>query len=268
VYHSAFGDLDESATLARRLLRIASARDPVTAADIYRKSGIALSRAGYLDEAISAFREAVTFAKVAGLRRIHLSMTMAIATSYCDLGNDDCLEHWLGIADELAREDPEFAADHISTLADIALARGETGRARQYWRSVEANLAGHTDSRAGRWLRAVDHAIRQTQGEVFEPQPLVHSMIGSHRRNGEIGDESDIEVGVAIRCLAQHDQLPKAKELLSQYLREYRRRRGPLNRWLQSQVSAVGAEDIVKDNSWVKVHGRAGGEQGRPDDSD
>ena len=134
IYHSSFGDIDDSRPIALTILALAKSLDSLCAADARRKAGVALWRLGESETALSAFEEAYADAASSGLSRLQMSIAAALATVYADHGDSQRLHRWLAEAERLATASPILRESTIyaTMQADIACALGDAKTTRAW----------------------------------------------------------------------------------------------------------------------------------------
>jgi hypothetical protein len=238
IYHSSFGDIDDSRSVANSLLALAERMAPQSAADARRKAAVALWRLGDTSSALCALEAAYADAVNSGLARLQLGIAAAIATGFTDLADSQRQNAWLAEADRVAREVPalQSTALYLAVRTDIACVEGDDHAMRESLERVLASMDRTQGGRAGRWYRVFELRLQGLDGCIRDIDRAVSSLLAHQKPGLEVGEVSDAEIAVAIEILSAAGQRATASELLGRYLREFRRVRSPLSRWIRNTL--------------------------------
>jgi DNA-binding SARP family transcriptional activator len=246
VYHSSFGLMDESCRIADRLLSLADQPAPFTTADIQRKAAIAFRRAGQTQKSLESLHLAYENGARAGLSRLQLLTALLLSVTYRDIGDEDGGRIWLAAADVHAELLPEarLGADYVSAVTETAFLEDKPAVAQRWIEAANADRVGHfaKSQRAKRWAAAVQAWVDHRPRDASNIRRTVADLTQHHIRGRENGDLGDFELAVSLRLLHSIGDVEQARELLSNYLREFRRSRAPLSRTLQVSIELLTAE--------------------------
>ena len=231
VYHATFGNLEESARIARRFLNFEGALSAHEKLDLIRKAGIALWLAGFTDEALVAVIEANALARAAGLRRVEFALTLMCASVFSDIRDDTASEAWRIKAERIGDEVPSFRENqhYIVIASELAVGAWNLPEIRS-WYSMALSTPGITTNRRGRrWVYALEVLDKHVSGTFIDVPAVIDELAAAHR-GGDNGQIADFEMAAALRIAVGTEHQAHAEMRLNEYLTRHRHGRQPLSR--------------------------------------
>jgi DNA-binding SARP family transcriptional activator len=238
IYHSSFGDIDDSRAVATHLLALADRMDPQSAADARRKAAVALWRLGDTSSALCALEAAYADAVASGLARLQLGIAAGIATGFSDLADTPRQNAWLAEADRVAREAPALRSTtmYLAVHTDIACVTGDDRTMREALERALTSIERTRIGRPGRWHRVFELRLHRLNGSIRDIDAAVDELLSHQKPGFEVGEVSDAEIAVAIEILVAAGQRARAVEIFERYINDYRRVRSPLSRWIRNAL--------------------------------
>ena len=244
LYHTSFGDINTGAESARRLVSAARQHSsPRILAKSLRFAANAFRMAGHLDEAESSLLEALAVA-----RRHHLTTAISQATNKLAVFNVatnrfDVALRWAEKAAALVDGTvPRIhALERTVTLVQAHLGLGDIERASHVYDSQNDYSVPPELLRAVTELTSL--RIRMTLArspELVTPTEVERFYI-LYLRMRDKGAQ-DFAVDTLLRSLDSLGEVDRANVVCNEYVKYYRRDRGPLSVDLEARVSSKGRE--------------------------
>ena len=247
VYHASFGDLDESARIARCLINFDGTLSRDETLDLLRKGGTALWLAGFTDESLAAMSEADALARAAGLRRVHFNVALMFASIFSDIHDDVTSKAWWTEAERTANEFPSYRDNqhYIIIGSEIAVAAWDVREIRDWYKMAVSTVGLDTHPRGRRWIYALEVLDKHISGESVDVADAIYRLAMQHR-NGDNGQIGDFEMATALRVAMGTTQMAFAEAYVYEYFRSYRHGRQPLSRALYEAMIAAHLDPAVE----------------------
>jgi hypothetical protein len=233
IYHSSFGDLDESTTIANELLAADGHWTTEIKSHIHRQAGIALWCAGRPNEAMLALHSAYSLAGERGLRRSQLAIASMCANFHSDLGNDIERDRWLAEADRLATGTAALQTgfDLVSIYIDIASAACDPSEMKKWYEAALEMGRPDGNIRLERWFQTLELLVRHLTGQLDAPTEAVRRLT-EWKFGRTVSALADFELATALTIGRECESVDIRSDRLANYL-VMRRGRMPLSAMLQ-----------------------------------
>lgn len=240
IYHCAFGDLEQAAVNARRLVDIANRRSAAWAVRANLDASRAFWAAGHADDAISALEAGYSNSIRVGLRWSSFKAAASLASFLIDIDQSNTrAKPWLTRAEEISAESVEFrqSGEYITVRIQHALCEGNVEEVSRYSATTKGVAIG---TRIGqRWIQGLSLRARQLSGDSALSDVALEPLVAAATRlpRQEI---SDTEMAIVVRALVARDQAPTAKQVLDDYVNRSRLSKSPLDITLVTEAHAIG----------------------------
>jgi hypothetical protein len=247
VYHATFGDLEESARIARRLLNFDGPLSRDERLALLRKGGSALWLAGFPDESLAALKKADAIARSAGLLRVQFTNAIMCASIYSDIHDDVSSKTWRLEAERIADEIPSYREHqhYVVIGSEIAVAAWDVCEIRAWYKRAVSTVGLDTHHRGRRWIFALEVLDKHISGHHLDTIDVIHELAMQHR-NGDNGQIADFEMAIALRVALGTAHIAFAVSVVGEYLRSYRHGAQPLSRALYEAMIAAHLDPAVE----------------------
>jgi hypothetical protein len=244
IYHTVFGDLAQAGRLARTSLEIAPASFSEWSLFRLRTSAsLALTVTGDIDLAINECVATYGDAQKRGIGRVSI-LTGSILASLCfDKGALDESREWLRRVSNIANRQKESVrpVEALSADADLAMLDSRFDDAKTCLNTMRESLPLYEAPRYQNELTAYRIRLASFTGDDIERDDVEHLMRW-HLKARQFARHDDCMEALWTGLCAIGRQ-GEATGLLSEYLSQYRRERGPVRHMLRIRTSS--------DPSWT-----------------
>jgi len=250
LYHAIVGDPCRLSGLSNRLRELAHAARPEVAANLYRYAGSGFWRAGEVVESLSSLRRAFEMAESVGLLRAQFLVASMLSSFSHDVGRETESNAWIQMAERVADDLPSLRSSlsYISICFEHALLHGDIVELKRLLDLVsQAGLVAGRD----RMALGIETCIKRLSGEPLDQQAVVRALTEHHVAGGESGNVSDLEVAIAADVLDGARDRVAAREIVTNYLRNYRRGPALVAAMLRDTIRRLGVEELP---SWCTIH--------------
>jgi tetratricopeptide (TPR) repeat protein len=256
LYHATLGDAQNLGLLSRQLSDAARRERPEIAANLYYYAACGFWRGGEPTEALSSFAQSFEAAESVGLVRAQFLSAATLGSLHHDTGQDDESRTWLDRAERIADELPTLRASlsYIAICFENALICGDVPELK---RLLDASTQAGPGSGQIRIARALEICIQRLSGEALDQRAVVLELTKYHVLSRESGNISDLEVAIAADVLNESGDADAARNVVFNYLQNYRRGLGLIAAMLRDTISKLGIEPAALP-AWCHVSKRAG----------
>jgi DNA-binding SARP family transcriptional activator len=238
VYHSSLGDIDRSVDIADRLIELSESSTPHVAIECQQKAGVAYWRAGICTKALSAWHMVYDRAIAIGSTHTCFLTALLLANAYRHLRDESNMTMWMQRAEDTRAlvSGSNTRSWQWASYVDNAVATNDLERLQDLWTDVSQVIPKEPSRFVTRFLKATRIHLDLMQGKSCDPPTAARELTSEHQIGLENGNVGDFELAAILHASAKSKWAVNARTVLAQYLRSYRRSRGPLSRTLQVAI--------------------------------
>jgi DNA-binding SARP family transcriptional activator/tetratricopeptide (TPR) repeat protein len=246
IFHSVCGDVDKAAQATEQFLEVVRAeRNVLTFSRALGNAAVAHRLGGRSEEAERLFLEGLDHAIAHRLTTRAIFAAHSLVRLYLAAGDVQRARQMMQRAELVTQpaQDVHLVADELYLAARISLEEGNIEDAASRYEIVVAETGPNQSVNRRTAVLALGIRIRMLQGNSTELLwPLVAELEAAHMLNRGAGWQ-DFETHALYLGLRECGKMDRARQILSEYARVYRREKGPLpqnlNELLDSEMHHV-----------------------------